>query len=91
MLLFNSAAAQTHVFSVHNAPALLVAGGLAGAETIALMVYNGTSYQAAKDIAGAASVCSTTFTNIALSAPGDYRLDKGITAGAVSVTLTQNG
>jgi len=76
-------------YSNNKPPITLSQEGLAGTETVDLQISNdgGASY---KDVSELGVQAQLTVDNTALTvlAPGRYRLNKGVTAGAVTVSLS---
>ena len=75
--------------SAAHATTLLVSG-IAGAESIALYLNTvGSTYEVLRDTAGAAVVLSLAASNAwTLTAPGNYKIVKGITVGATSIATS---
>lgn len=84
--------AKTARFTVRNAPARLVANGLAGAETVSVSAVDGNPkvVTALSDGAGNALELTVTDPGIGLLFPGTYEVEKGVTAGDVSVYVSQS-
>jgi len=86
-------AAKTYDFVIDNSnnqpPVKLKQKGLAGAETVDLQASSdgGTSYEDVYE-AGTQAQLSVTNTDLQILAPGYYRLNKGVTAGGVTVSLS---
>lgn len=89
MKLFDSNAGGTVRFSVRTVPALLVQGGLAGAEEAPLTVFNGSSYQNFTNAADVAQKLTATVKQIRIDVPGDFQMVVPDTAGQVTLALYQ--
>ena len=75
--------------SAAHATTVLVSG-LAGAESIALYINTvGSTYEVLRDTSGNAVVLALAATNAwTLTAPGNYKIVKGITAGVTSIATS---
>jgi len=85
-------AAASVTVNITDVPARVVATGLAGAETITVKTVDGVDEieQVAYDDNDTAVVLTATKTPIPIRVPGLYLFEKGVTAGAVGLFVTQS-
>lgn len=84
------AATKQFVLTIDDLPANVVATGLAAGESVALdvSVDSGANFVTAYQGGSAVTLTSTDNTK-SVNAPGVFRANKGITAGAVGVYLAK--
>ena len=80
-------AAEIKAFNVtSNSPQTIIANGLAGVETIPIEIWDGDAWEAV-GFEGVATELGVLHNPIVVIGPGEFRINKGITAGPVSISI----
>lgn len=86
ILIDAQTAAATVTISIARL-ATVATKSLAGAETIAVNMLTGSTYEAMVD-GGSAVTITATAPQLIINGPGTYQFVKGVTAGAVTLQVT---
>lgn len=86
ILINAKTAAQTVTIDLSKT-ATVVTKGLAGVESIAVNIETGTTFEALFE-SESAVVIDATSPQLILNGPGSYQFVKGVTAGAVTLQVT---